>query len=73
MASEPLLDVGDGKLPEERLIDIPSGVTGGLASWMAQPPARLTTLESVPGELAPPGPAVVRNHVDVPVQPGSDR
>ncbi len=73
MASEPLLQTGEGKPRADRLIDVPSGVAGTFAAWMARPPAKLATLESGPGELAPPGPRTAQHYVDVPARPGSDR
>jgi hypothetical protein len=73
MASEPLLEVAEGKPRADRLIDIPSGSSEQLAAWMAAPPAKLATLEPGPGELAPPGPRTVQHRVDIPAEPGSDR
>jgi hypothetical protein len=67
MAREPLLDVPEGKPREARL--------GGpvhpppAEEWFAGPPENTTPVETVRGELAPPGPAAVQHHVDVPVQP----
>jgi hypothetical protein len=37
--------------------------------WFAAPPENTTPVEQVDGVLAPPGPAVVRHHVDIPVEP----
>jgi hypothetical protein len=67
------MDVGSGKPRADRLIDVPSGSSGQLASWMADPPAELATVEPSQGELAPPGKATRQHRVDIPAEPGSDR
>jgi hypothetical protein len=67
MAREPLLDVPEGKPRSERLggpVHPPAA-----EEWFAAPPENTTPVEQVDGVLAPPGPAVVRHHVDIPVEP----
>ncbi len=73
MASEPLLQVGEGKPRAGRLIGIPSLAGDALAAWMAGPPRKLTVLEPGPGELAAPGPRAPQNRVPVPARPGGGR
>jgi hypothetical protein len=71
MADEPLLDVPEGKPRADRLIDIPSGAddAGQLVKLMDRPVHGVTALTPWPGSLTPPGPAAVRNYVDVPAEP----
>jgi hypothetical protein len=68
MAREPLLDIGEGKPRNERLGGPVHPVTA--EEWFAAPPANATPVEVVDGELAAPGPATVRHHVDIPAEPG---
>jgi hypothetical protein len=66
MAREPM-GVPEGKPREARLagpVQPPAA-----EDWFAGPPKHATPVEMVDGELAPPGPAAVQHHVDVPVQP----
>jgi hypothetical protein len=67
MTREPLLDVPEGKPRSERLGRPVHPVTA--EDWFAAAPPEPAMLESAPGELAPPGPAAVRNYVDIPAEP----
>jgi hypothetical protein len=67
MTREPLLNIPEGK-PREARAGVPvHPVTA--EEWFAAPPENTTPVEQVDGELAPPGPAAVQHHVDIPVQP----
>jgi hypothetical protein len=67
MARDPM-GVPEGKPREARLGGPVQPVTA--EDWFARPPENTTPVETVHGELAPPGPATVRHHVDVPAEPG---
>jgi hypothetical protein len=66
MARDPM-GVPEGKPREARLGGPVHPVT--TEEWFAGPPENTTPVEVVDGELAAPGPAAVRHHVDIPVQP----
>jgi hypothetical protein len=67
MAREPLLDVGEGKPRDARLGGPVHPVT--TEEWFAGPPENTTPVETVGGELAPPGPAARQRRVDIPAEP----
>jgi hypothetical protein len=68
MAREPLLDIPEGKPREARLGGPVHPVTA--EDWFAAAPENTTPVETAHGELAPPGPATVQHHVDIPAEPG---
>jgi hypothetical protein len=66
MAREPM-GVPEGKPRDARLGGPVQPVTA--EEWFAGPPENTTPVETVRGELAPPGPATRQGRVDIPVEP----